>query len=127
MLQILGNSVPKQPTADSRWRLTTTRLATTVALYPHIADLVVCCAALQKDYSRARHWLEKAIEEARQGFGEQDPHVASALNNLAELARLERSYDEAERLYRHVSMRCVQLVAAIIGTSWHGMLFSNSW
>ncbi|GAB4827303.1 hypothetical protein Ancab_034190 [Ancistrocladus abbreviatus] len=40
-----------------------------------------------------------AVEEAKEGFGEQDPHVASACNNLAELYRVRRAYDTAEPLY----------------------------
>ncbi|KAJ0753667.1 putative tetratricopeptide-like helical domain superfamily [Helianthus annuus] len=40
-----------------------------------------------------------ALEEARQGFGERDPHVASACNNLAELYRVKKAFDKAEPLY----------------------------
>ncbi|KAL8142111.1 hypothetical protein V2J09_015143 [Rumex salicifolius] len=41
-----------------------------------------------------------AIEEAKKGFGERDPHVASSYNNLAELYRIRKLYDKAEPLYR---------------------------
>ena len=37
---------------------------------------------------------------AREGFGEDDPHMASACNNLAEFYRIRRQYDEAEPLYK---------------------------
>ncbi|XP_076942906.1 uncharacterized protein LOC143612940 [Bidens hawaiensis] len=40
-----------------------------------------------------------ALEEARQGFGERDPHVASACNNLAELYRVKKAFHKAEPLY----------------------------
>ncbi|KAL5164229.1 Nephrocystin-3 [Glycine soja] len=40
-----------------------------------------------------------AIEEAKEGFGEKDPHVASACNNLAELYRVKKAFDKAEPLY----------------------------
>ena len=41
----------------------------------------------------------RALAEAKAGFGEDDPHVAAARNNLAELYRLQRRFDEAEKLY----------------------------
>ncbi|KAJ1398161.1 Tetratricopeptide-like helical domain superfamily [Sesbania bispinosa] len=40
-----------------------------------------------------------AIQEAKEGFGKQDPHVASACNNLAELYRVKKAFDKAEPLY----------------------------
>ncbi|RDX76302.1 Nephrocystin-3, partial [Mucuna pruriens] len=40
-----------------------------------------------------------AVEEAKEGFGKQDPHVASACNNLAELYRVKKAFDKAEPLY----------------------------
>lgn len=44
----------------------------------------------------------QAVEMAREGFGEDDPHMASACNNLAEFYRIRRQYDAAEPLYRQV-------------------------
>ena len=44
-------------------------------------------------------YLRRALAEAKAGFGEDDPHVAAARNNLAELYRLQRRFDEAEKLY----------------------------
>lgn len=40
-----------------------------------------------------------AIQEAKEGFGERDPHVASSCNNLAELYRVKKEFDKAEPLY----------------------------
>ncbi|ESW35368.1 hypothetical protein PHAVU_001G229300 [Phaseolus vulgaris] len=40
-----------------------------------------------------------AVQEAKEGFGEQDPHVASACNNLAEFYRVKKAFDKAEPLY----------------------------
>ncbi|OEL24579.1 hypothetical protein BAE44_0014401, partial [Dichanthelium oligosanthes] len=59
----------------------------------------------------ARHWklwrqldkagklFQAALLEAKEGFGLRDPHVASALNNLAEFYRLTKEYEKAELLY----------------------------
>lgn len=44
----------------------------------------------------------QALECAREGFGADDPHMASACNNLAEFYRLRRQYEAAEPLYRQV-------------------------
>lgn len=44
----------------------------------------------------------QAVEKAREGFGPDDPHMASACNNLAEFYRLRRQYDKAEPLYTQV-------------------------
>lgn len=54
--------------------------------------------------SRGRHdeagaYLRRALAEAKAGFGDRDPHVAAARNNLAELYRLQKRWDEAEALY----------------------------
>ena len=51
------------------------------------------------DLEAAGVYLRRALAEARAGFGEEDPHVAAARNNLAELYRLQRRFDEAEKLY----------------------------
>lgn len=69
------------------------------------------CAFVTFQYPRT-HVLasEQAVEMAREGFGEDDPHMASACNNLAEFYRIRRQYDQAEPLYRQVSSRS--------GTAW---------
>ncbi|KAJ1686846.1 hypothetical protein LUZ63_018236 [Rhynchospora breviuscula] len=43
--------------------------------------------------------FESALKEARLGFGQRDPHVASSCNNLAELKRVRKQFEEAEPLY----------------------------
>lgn len=52
-----------------------------------------------KKYEDAEKYLVRALEAARRGFGQRDPHVASACQNLAELYRLQKRYDEAGPLY----------------------------
>ncbi|KAG7604108.1 Tetratricopeptide repeat [Arabidopsis thaliana x Arabidopsis arenosa] len=47
----------------------------------------------------AERLFGSAIQEAKEGFGEKDPHVASACNNLAELYRVKKEFDKAEPLY----------------------------
>ncbi|KAK9069408.1 hypothetical protein SSX86_011311 [Deinandra increscens subsp. villosa] len=54
---------------------------------------------LQGKLEDAERLFMGALEEARQGFGERDPHVASACNNLAELYRVKKACDKAEPLY----------------------------
>ncbi|KAK4410560.1 hypothetical protein Sango_0129000 [Sesamum angolense] len=48
---------------------------------------------------QAEKFFRSALEEAREGFGERDPHVASACNNLAEFFRLKKDFESAEPLY----------------------------
>uniref|UniRef100_A0A1J3CST5 Kinesin light chain 3 n=1 Tax=Noccaea caerulescens TaxID=107243 RepID=A0A1J3CST5_NOCCA len=47
----------------------------------------------------AERLFRSAIQEAKEGFGEKDPHVASACNNLAELYRVKKEFGKAEPLY----------------------------
>ncbi|XP_010271352.1 PREDICTED: uncharacterized protein LOC104607409 isoform X2 [Nelumbo nucifera] len=54
---------------------------------------------LQGKLEEAEKYFLSALEEAKQGFGVRDPHVASACNNLAELYRVKRAFDKAEPLY----------------------------
>ncbi|KAL9241073.1 hypothetical protein vseg_015225 [Gypsophila vaccaria] len=54
---------------------------------------------VQGKFIEAEKLFSSALEEAKKGFGERDPHVASACNNLAELYRVRKSYDKAEPLY----------------------------
>ncbi|KAG4995254.1 hypothetical protein AAZX31_11G220200 [Glycine max] len=54
---------------------------------------------LQGKLDEAEKLFLSAIEEAKEGFGEKDPHVASACNNLAELYRVKKAFDKAEPLY----------------------------
>ena len=57
---------------------------------------------MQRKLVEAEKYLKRALEEAKEGFGEDDPHVAGACNNLAELYRLKRDFPEAEVLYQEV-------------------------
>ncbi|KAL4572506.1 hypothetical protein LXL04_019285 [Taraxacum kok-saghyz] len=54
---------------------------------------------LQGKLEDAERLFVGALEEAKEGFGERDPHVASACNNLAELYRVKKAFDKAEPLY----------------------------
>ncbi|KAE9598812.1 putative tetratricopeptide-like helical domain, winged helix-turn-helix DNA-binding protein [Lupinus albus] len=54
---------------------------------------------LQGKLDEAEKLFLSALEQAKEGFGQRDPHVASASNNLAELYRVRRAFDKAEPLY----------------------------
>ncbi|XP_044467401.1 uncharacterized protein LOC123197259 isoform X2 [Mangifera indica] len=54
---------------------------------------------MQGKMEEAEKFFLSALQEAKEGFGERDPHVASACNNLAELYRVTKGYDKAEPLY----------------------------
>ncbi|XP_038901528.1 uncharacterized protein LOC120088362 isoform X2 [Benincasa hispida] len=54
---------------------------------------------LQGRLEEAEKYFITAIQEAKEGFGERDPHVASAFNNLAELYRVMKTFDKAEPMY----------------------------
>lgn len=54
---------------------------------------------LQGKLEDAERLFLSALQEAKEGFGERDAHVASALNNLAELYRVKKVYDRAEPFY----------------------------
>ncbi|KAJ1274490.1 hypothetical protein BS78_05G065600 [Paspalum vaginatum] len=53
----------------------------------------------KKQLAEAENLFQAALLEAKEGFGLRDPHVASALNNLAEFYRLKKEYEKAELLY----------------------------
>ncbi|KAL3527446.1 hypothetical protein ACH5RR_012102 [Cinchona calisaya] len=54
---------------------------------------------LQGKLEEAERFFLSALQEAREGFSNRDPHVASACNNLAELYRVKKEFDKAEPLY----------------------------
>eukprot|EP00897_Mesotaenium_endlicherianum_P005604 jgi/Mesen1/5071/ME000252S04183 len=62
----------------------------------------------QGKMGEAERYFRQAIEEAKQGFGADDPHVASSCNNLAELYRMRREYEQAEPLYLEAVARLRQ-------------------
>ncbi|KAG2715193.1 hypothetical protein I3760_03G066100 [Carya illinoinensis] len=53
----------------------------------------------QGKLDEAERYFFSALQEAKEGFGERDPHVASACNNLAELYRVKKEFVKAEPLY----------------------------
>ncbi|KAF8702842.1 hypothetical protein HU200_032676 [Digitaria exilis] len=55
--------------------------------------------ACDRKLDEAEKLFLAALLEAKEGFGLRDPHVASALNNLAEFYRLKKEYEKAELLY----------------------------
>ncbi|XVF20495.1 hypothetical protein REPUB_Repub12eG0005400 [Reevesia pubescens] len=55
--------------------------------------------SLQGKLEEAEKFFLSALQEAKEGFGERDPHVASSCNNLAELYRVKKAFDKAEPLY----------------------------
>ncbi|EPS69849.1 hypothetical protein M569_04914, partial [Genlisea aurea] len=54
---------------------------------------------LQGNIEQAERFFESALQEAREGFGDRDPHVAAACNNLAEIYKINKKVDRAEPLY----------------------------
>lgn len=72
----------------------------------------------------ARKYLERALLEAKKGFGERDAHVAGALNNLAELNRIESKWNESEMLFAQ-ALEILRAVYgeehAAIGTALHNL------
>ncbi|XP_049372020.1 uncharacterized protein LOC125836907 [Solanum verrucosum] len=54
---------------------------------------------LQGKLEEAEKLFLSALQEAKEGFGDRDPHVASAYNNLAELYRVKKAFDKAEPMY----------------------------
>ncbi|KAF7851769.1 hypothetical protein BT93_L2634 [Corymbia citriodora subsp. variegata] len=54
---------------------------------------------LRGKLEEAERFFLSALQEAKEGFGERDPHVASSCNNLAELYRVMKAFDKAEPLY----------------------------
>lgn len=65
----------------------------------------------QGKLEEAERYFVLALQEAKEGFGEKDPHVASACNNLAELFRVKKAFDNAEPLY----LEAVKILEASFG------------
>ena len=62
--------------------------------------------------------MSAALSEAIKGFGDDDPHVAAARQNLAEQYRVMHKYNLALPLYNQVcSTRCHHLSPAYITIS----------
>ncbi len=54
----------------------------------------------QGAYEKARPWYEECLSVTRSRLGEEHPHVAISLNNLAYLYNSQGRYTEAEPLYK---------------------------
>ncbi len=78
-------------------------------------------ACMQRKLVEAEKYLKQALAEAKQGFGEDDPHVAGACNNLAELHRLKKDFHAAEVLYQEV---CTASAAAtaLVANATHAVV-----
>ena len=77
---------------------------------------------LAGDIEFALKCFERALKEAKLGFGEKDAHVAAALNNLAELARTQRMWEKAEGLYKE----CLDLLRELKETTPNSSSSSSS-
>ena len=75
-------------------------------------------------HEEAGKYLRRALKEARAGFGEADPHVAAARNNLAELYRIQGRWAEAEALYTEALQALEKAYGsqhASVGTALHNL------
>lgn len=59
----------------------------------------------------AEKYFLSALDEAKEGFGVLDPHVASACHNLAELYRMKRMFEKSEPLY----LEAIELLELSLG------------
>ncbi|KAL0027705.1 hypothetical protein WJX79_010517 [Trebouxia sp. C0005] len=89
-------------------------------IYTSLAKKLVA----QRKLVEAEKYLKQALAEAKQGFGEDDPHVAGACNNLAELHRLKKDFHAAEVLYQECvdkMQRCFGDGDIRVGAALHNM------
>uniref|UniRef100_A0A7I4B6M8 Kinesin light chain n=1 Tax=Physcomitrium patens TaxID=3218 RepID=A0A7I4B6M8_PHYPA len=68
----------------------------------------------------AEKYFVRALEEAKKGFGDRDPHVASSCNNLAELYRMRKEYAKAEPLF----LESVQRLEQALGPMHESVAFA---
>ena len=68
---------------------------------------------LQGRTEEAERYFVRALAAAKAGFGECDPHVAAASNNLAELLRLQRRFADAAPLYEQVRLMTASMLLHI--------------
>ncbi|KAF3795282.1 Kinesin light chain [Nymphaea thermarum] len=80
----------------SKWRVFTDNARD---LYVKAIFYLVWSSSFQGKLDEAEKYFLLALQEAKEGFGESDPHVASACNNLAEFYRVQKAYEKAEPLY----------------------------
>ncbi|KAJ9557746.1 hypothetical protein OSB04_012360, partial [Centaurea solstitialis] len=86
----------------SKWRVFTDNGRDLQAFYIQIYKQGIVLYSLHVSFGKledAERLFAGALQEAKEGFGERDPHVASACNNLAELYRVKKAFDKAEPLY----------------------------
>jgi hypothetical protein len=69
--------------------------------------LTRACDDVQGKLAEGEAFMRRALEEARLGFGDDTPHVAAAMSNLAECLRLQGRLKEAEPM-------CEQVVGAAV-------------
>ncbi|KAK9843048.1 hypothetical protein WJX74_006173 [Apatococcus lobatus] len=53
----------------------------------------------EKKHDDAERYYKQALAEAKKGFGEEDPHVGAACNNMAEHYRLTKQWQLARPMY----------------------------
>ena len=96
--------------STAQWRIytdTARRLSSQVGLGSLGFQTPPCSFTLTRSRVQGKHrdavqYLTRALQEARQGFGPGDPHVAAACHNLAESHRIVRDFAAAQPLYHEV-------------------------
>ncbi|KAK7305682.1 hypothetical protein VNO77_43591 [Canavalia gladiata] len=87
----------------AKWRVFTDKARDFFAQWEKAAaaavDYLLFIHFCQGKLDEAEKLFLSAVQEAKEGFGLRDPHVASACNNLAELYRVKKAFDKAEPLY----------------------------
>jgi len=122
------------PIAGANRREVTPLDAPIAAAYPTAANKATAQWRVYTDIARdlssrgeheeAGKYLRRALKEAQEGFGKDDPHVAAARNNLAELYRLQKRWDEAERLYEDAARALERHFGPshpLAATAWHNL------
>ena len=69
---------------------------------------------LQHKLEDAEKYMSAALSEAIKGFGDDDPHVAAARQNLAEQYRVMHKYNLALPLYNKVRSTCCQDLICVL-------------
>ncbi|KAI0498946.1 hypothetical protein KFK09_019844 [Dendrobium nobile] len=68
---------------------------------------------LKGKLDEAEKYFQAALQEAKEGFGLRDSHVASSCNNLAEIYRTRKAFDKAEPLY----LEAINILEESFGTN----------
>lgn len=68
---------------------------------------------LKGKLDEAERYFQSALQEAKEGFGPRDSHVASSCNNLAEIYRARKAFDKAEPLY----LEAISILEESFGTN----------